>query len=322
MKQKYLENLKPEELELIKGLLVPDNVGTRDSVDVLPKPIADEVVKQIREKNIARQIFKVYTLDKDSLTIPTWANDNTNVYQVSAAGGNASGITEQSPSAGSVVLQPGKIAAKSYLTFDDLRDSSLALIDLLVENLAESVARAEERGLLVGEKDRASAVATKVVDGLFTIADSAAKCNNTKITFTSATEYAIANAIAEGIKDLGLYGRGELILICSPEFAFRLKTDKRMFLDVSGFNPIKDGKLPRAFGVSIYETTYAPAYKAVLVPRDEPRIGVGRNMELKSDDEIEYDRRLFVLMHKYDMVLPHQTSSKCDAIIELEDLNT
>ena len=297
-------------------LFSPDSTG--DSY--LPKVLADEIVKEVYERNIARQLFRAITVPGKNLSIPSVAYDDDNIYQVGRGVGGSAIVTanELEYTTSAVVMTPGKLAAKAEVANDDINDSSLDVVDLILEAFGTAFARAEEKAIMsTTAQDAASATFTSIVEGLFYSCDPA-RTNTTEVTIAAATDYATTDGISEGIKELGVYARDEVILICSDKFAHYLRTDRGVKNDVFGTSQVvQKGSLPKIYGVSVYSTSYAPDDTAILIPRTEPLIGQGRGVQIKRKDDIERDSQLFVCFERFDFKLRHITSSKYDAIVKI-----
>jgi len=293
----------------------------------LPKPIADEIIKEIYEKNICRQLFRTITVPGKTLSVPSVAYDDDNIYQV-GTGVGASSITvgdELEYTTSAVVLKPGKLAAKAEVANDDINDVNLDVVDLILEAFGVAFARAEEKAILSATVQNASSSTfTDIVSGLFYWATDAMK-NTTTVSVDASSDYGMSDGISLGIKELGVYGRDEVILICSDKFAHYLRTDRGLKNDVYGSaTNVQKGILPKIYGISVYSSSYVDAIdadKAILVPKNEPLIGQGRGIQIKRKDEIERDSQLFVAFERFDFQMRHLTNSKSDAIVRL-DLET
>jgi len=293
----------------------------------LPKPIADEIIKEIYEKNICRQLFRTITVPGKTLSVPSVAYDDDNIYQV-GTGVGASSLTvgnELEYTTSAVVLKPGKLAAKAEVANDDINDVNLDVVDLILEAFGVAFARAEEKAILSATvKNASSSTFTDIVSGLFYWATDSLK-NTTTVSVDASSDYGMSDGISLGIKELGVYGRDEVILICSDKFAHYLRTDRGLKNDVYGSaTNVQKGILPKIYGISVYSSSYVDAIdadKAILVPKNEPLIGQGRGIQIKRKDEIERDSQLFVAFERFDFQMRHLTNSKSHAIVRL-DLET
>jgi len=311
--------------EFLKGLLVPDSTGGSPSMD-LPKPIADEVIKKIEETNWMRKIFKVQTVPARTLTIPVVAYDYDHVVQ--AVVGSAPVVaSDTAPAVTAIVLEPGKLAAKGSLQIDDIDDSSLDVVDMLLENFAIAFGRAEERAMVLGtERDRSKTAILSIFLGLYTIAADHSTTN--AVTYTPATSYSVADAISEAIKELGLYGRDkrDLVLLVSTDFAHYLRKDRSLAQDYMGQGAaIARGDLPRIYGVEILETSYLDGQGqgsnlacGILLPKSEAIIGDRRKLKIKPDDDPANDAVDYYAYESVDFQLKHRTGSNYDGIVLID----
>jgi HK97 family phage major capsid protein len=304
-------------------LYVDDSTGE----NYLPKPIADEIIKEVYERNIARQLFRTINVPGKTLSIPSVAYDDENIYQVGTGVGTSDAIGDDDTkqleySTSAVVLKPGKLAAKAEVPNDDINDANLDVVGLILEAFGEAFARAEEKAMLSATaQDASSSSYTSIVEGLFYSATDAQK-NTDTITINASNDYGMSDGISEGIKELGVHARGDVILICSDKFAHYLRTDRGVKNDVFGSAGIvQNGILPKIYGVSVYSSSYVDAIdpnKAILIPKSEPLIGQGRGMQIRRKEDIERDSQIFIAFERFDFTLRHMTNSKYDAIVRLD----
>jgi len=324
MKQKFLDALMTKTaMSSDSDLFVDDSTGE----SYLPKPIADEIIKEVYERNIARQLFRSINVPGKTLSIPSVAYDDEHIYQIGTGVGTSDAIGDDDDkqleySTSAVVLKPGKLAAKAEVANDDINDSNLDVVGLILDAFAVAFARAEEKAILSDSaQDSSSSTYTKIVEGLFYSATDAKK-NTTTVTINASTDYGVTDGISEGIKNLGVHARDEIILICSDKFAHQLRTDRGVKNDVFGSAAVvQNGVLPKIYGVTVYSSNYVDgvdADKAILLPRKEPLIGQGRGIQIRRKEDIERDSQIFVCFERFDFKLRHVTNSKYDAIVRLD----
>jgi HK97 family phage major capsid protein len=310
--------------DFLKGLLVPDNTSGAANT-VLPKPIADEIIKKIEETNWCRKIFRTIYVPGRTLTIPTANFDYTNV-KLAQVGATPPARTELTTAAGSIVLEPGKLVAKGSLAVDDIDDSSLDIIDLLMENFGILFGRAEERAMLLGterKRDGADDNYLKIFEGLYTIASS--KSVHSPVTYSSSTDYAVSDAISEAVKELGVYGRdkNDLVLLVSPDFAHNLRKDRSLANDYMGTGAaIMRGDQPKVWGIDVVETTYLDGSGtacAVLLPKSEAIVGDRRKLKVVPEANPANDAIDYYCYESVDFQLRHKTGDDYDAIILIDE---
>ena len=327
LKKAFLKTMLQKTAMASSSDLFVDDSVTADS-NYLPKPISDEIIKEVYAKNIARQLFRKIPVNGKNLTLPSVSYDDDNIYQVGAGVGTDTVVGDDDSkqleySTTSVVLQPGKLAAKAEVANDDISDSNLDVVDLILEAFGTAFAKAEEVAMLSATaQDATSSTYSKVVEGLFYSAADAQKATDT-VTINASTDYGITDGISEGIKNLGVYARDEIILICSDKFAHYLRTDRGVKNDVFGAaGVVQNGVLPKIYGVTVFSSNYVDsvdANKAILLPRLEPIIGQGRGMQIKRKDDIERDSQVFVCFERFDFKLRHKNaSSKYLGIVRLD----
>lgn len=313
--------------DFLKGLLVPDNT-TATAAD-LPKPIADEIIKKIEETNWCRKVFRTITVPGRSLTIPIANFDYSNV-KLAQVGGTMPSMTNLTTSAGSIVLEPGKLVAKGALAIDDIDDSSLEIIDLLMENFGILFGRAEERAMILGDgrvRDGSDTTYTKIFEGLYYIAVN--KSSTSAVSYDPSTSYAVSDAISSAMKELGVYGRdkSDLVLFVSPAFAHYLRKDRSFANDYMGAGAaIQSGKIPKVWGIEVIESVYLDGQGegsnkacAILVPKSEPVIGDRRKMKIVPDDDPANDAINYYCYESIDFQLRHKTGSDYDAIVFIDE---
>jgi HK97 family phage major capsid protein len=324
LRKKFIQSLMQKTaMASDTNLFVDDDTGS----NYLPKPIADEIIKEVYERNLARQLFRTINVPGKNLTIPSVAYDDENIYQVGTGVGTSDVVGDDDSkqleySTSAVVLTPGKLAAKAEVANDDINDSSLMVVDLILEAFGTAFARAEEKALLSNTaQNSASSSYTSIVEGLFYSAQDANK-NTDTVSIAADTDYAMTDGISEGIKNLGVHARGDVILICSDKFAHQLRTDRGVKNDVFGSaQVVQKGTLPKIYGVEIYSSSYVDdidSNKAILLPKSEPLIGQGRGIQIRRKEDIERDSQIFVCFERFDFTLRHMTSGKWDAICRLD----
>jgi len=317
-----------EKRNFLKGFLVPDNTGGSPTM-TLPKPIADEVIKKIEEINWMRKVFRTVNVPARTLTVPTVNYDLDNVKQA-AVGGAPTGLSNTTPSVGSIVLEPGKLAAKGALQVDDIDDSSLDVVDMLLENFAIAFGRAEERAMILGnERNRAVTDPLKIFLGLYEIA--ANNASTTPVTYDPSTAYAVVDAVSEAIKELGVYGRnkGDLILVVSSTMADYFRKDKSLRYNMLGdAGVVKTGSLPRVFGIEVVETTYLDGQgegsnkaAGILVPKSEFVIGARRQFKVTPDADPENDAINYYAYESVDFQGLHKTGANYDAVVLIDQVS-
>lgn len=304
---------------LQKALLVPDET-TPPADAYLPKPIADELIKQIVEKNYMRKVFASRNIPRRTLTVPIMDYELDKVHQV-ALGAGVDDTKKTIQSYRAIVLETGKLAAYSEVEIDDIDDSSMDVVDDLMENFALAFARVEEKAMLAGtDRDRTSPDPLKIFKGIYTIAADPAVCATTPVEYDATKDFALSDAIADAIKELGLFGQnGNLVLFCGNGFANKLRKDRAFRGDMGG-TVIKDGKLPVVWGVTLYETSYLPTDEAVLMPKNEAVIGQGRGYKVVRDDDLKNDKIIFVAFERLDFQLRHKRKAddKYEALVLIQ----
>ena len=287
---------------------------------VLPKPIADEIVKYITEINWCRQIFRTIIMPKKTLDLPVITSGRSSVGQGVYYTPSQIDITTKAqvgPKLHSIRLTAKKFMAYANVDEDDIEDATVDIVDLLMTSFAEAFAEAEEDAMLLGGMGAPAADSPRAAfDGLLKKALDASLIIDKAITGGSDDEVAgIEAALSLAIKKLGKYGRdkSKLIPFIDSGLAEALRRSKRL-VDLYKLIDVRkgvEGSVTSLYGVKVLESSYldgAIAGKtgvAILVPKDEPVIGDRRRIKIKTRELIEHDKKRFVLSERIDFNVRH-----------------
>lgn len=291
---------------------------------VLPKLIADEVIKYITEINWCRQLFRTIEMKNKTLDLPviTSGRDTVGkgVYYIPTQVDITDKTNQIGPKLHSVRLEAKKFMAYANVDEDDIEDATLDVVDLLLESFAEAFAEAEEQAMLIGDITYATADSPrKAFDGLLTLAKAASLVVDQALTLSGLEISGIEEAISLAIKKLGKYGRNKGNLICFVDsgIAEALRRSKRL-VNLYQYAGVREGTGPAGeqaatiYGVKILESSYLDGSVAgktgvgVLVPKDEPIIGDRRLIKIKSKELIEHDKRRYVISERLDFGVRHK----------------
>lgn len=240
---------------------IPDSVSVDNNY--LPKDVANKIIEEITAANIMRSYVETINVPHRSLSVPRINyGDTVNAYKVAYGVDVTSGNAETAFSTKATVLEPQLVVAFTKMLESDLETAGIDIANHVQRHLALTLARAEEKGMLIGEKGSGSSYST-MFDGVYTIAADSSKCAQTAITFTDSDS--IVDKLSDAIKGQGVYGedRNMLVLIAANTFANRLRKDDKITqvgtYNVSEKGVTRSGSLPLIHGVKIIESSVLEA---------------------------------------------------------------
>lgn len=285
----------------------------------LPAPLANEVIRYIREANIARRLIPSFKQNTRSWTKPKKANAGAAYYV-------QDGVT--APMTGFSTAQVTWVAKKlmSFTTLDEeaIEDSQPDVIEQVLLDFAEAVAEAEEMAFLSGDPDHTATAPTpdsattanwfvrdprKMFEGIFTIAAD---------TATAAAEVDAGAAVFDpdfvntALYNLGKYGRNKSRIVglvpCEQAANIRSNTNFKQ-ANVSGLSLASfitglgsagegEGIVTVIYGVPFYEAPHAPAGEVCMYNRSSPEIGDRRQIKMRTGEIIESDQRKYVVSER------------------------
>ena len=235
---------------------IPDSVS--EANNFLPKDISAKIVEEIVAANIMRQYVQRITVANRSMSIPRVNyGDTVNAYKIGYGTDVRTDRSETTFSSKATVLEPQLLAAFTNILEVDLDTAGLDLSNYIRKSLALTLARAEERGMLIGVKGSGTGYAT-MYDGVYTIA-AGAGCATAPQEYVD--EDSLVDKISDGIKAMGVYGedRGQLVLIASNSFANKLRKDEKIqqvgTYNVAELGVTRSGTLPLIHGVKVVESS-------------------------------------------------------------------
>jgi len=285
------------EPEALKALVSPE------AGDFIPEEYANEFIDLVREKNWTRDLFRTVTMPTATFYIPKITGD-ASVYFVST---EAQAPTESKPAfaaAGSVKLEAIKLMGYVQVSNETDEDSRIAMMPIIKTSMAESIARAEEEAIIMGQADGtfANDDPRKAFKGLVKIATEAGQ------VVVADNEDLIAT-IERARVQLGVHGRdvSQLILLVNPYTGSLIRQlDQVLTVDKYGAGAtIHKGEVGKVMGITVVEdfylpedatgkaVYYAPADPetglAVLVNKQSPIIGDRRKVKFDQDKVVSTD---------------------------------
>lgn len=288
------------------GITIPQDVQkallTGDTGDFIPEEYANEFIDLVREKNWTRGLFRTINMPTATFYIPKITGD-ASVFYVST---EASAPTESKPAfaaAGSVKLEAIKLMGYVQVSNETDEDSKIAMMPIIKNSMAESIAKAEEEAIINGQYvTYAASDPRSAFKGLLKLAADASQ----KVT---ADNTDLIKTIELARLKIGVHGRSvsDLVLMVNPFTASQLRQlEQVLTVDKYGAGAtILRGEVGKVMGITIVEayfmpednttsaTFYAPATAetgvALMVNKMSPIIGDRRKVKFDQDKVISTD---------------------------------
>jgi HK97 family phage prohead protease/HK97 family phage major capsid protein len=264
------------------------------------------LIRDIQAELVVAPLFTEMPMNTAQLTIPI-NPDRGSATWVSAAN-MADGSSKDRTGAEHTValtektLKTWKLAAKSYLTEETEEDTILALVPIMRQHLVEAHAAAIDNAFLIGDGvGKPKGLVTQAAGNSKAIATAAKADGSVKVT---------ALMIQQQRRELGLYGvdiKG-LKVVVSQDAYWDLIEDPE-WADVQQVRDAATklkGEVGNIYGMPvIVSNEYAAkavdtAYAVIVAPKNfvVPRL---RGVTLRSDFDIETDRRVFVATQRLNL---------------------
>jgi HK97 family phage major capsid protein len=280
-------------------------------------------MRDIQAELVIAPLFEEITMTSANLTIPinpgrgsaSWVDSTT--YGTDATSGNA--ITVQLTER---TLKTFKLAAKAYLTEETEEDAIIAVLPILRGHLVEAHAAAIDTAFLRG-------TGTGQPKGLITQA-AAVGAAFTEVTTANAagTVRVTAKMILAARRKLGLYGinLNEVTLVISQDAYWDLLLDDQ-WADVQQVGQAAavklTGEVGNIYGMRVLVSNNFPAKAVnaafgVLVNTKNFVVPRLREVTVKTDMDIEKDRRVFVATQRLNLEpLIEQTAGNGKGIVQI-----
>jgi HK97 family phage major capsid protein len=300
------------------GITVEKALVTSDEGDFIPKEYADEFINLVREKNWCRQLFTAIKMTAATMYIPKVTGD-ANVYYVST---EVVAPTESKPTyaaAGSVKLEAKKLMGYCQVSNESDEDAKIAMMPLIKESFAASIAKAEEEAMVVGKYVVFAAASDRrnAFNGLLKLAVDAAQ--------TVAYATSLIATIEAARRKLGVHGRDvkDLVLMVNSYTASALRQlEQVLTIDKYGAQAtILSGEVGKVMGITIIENAYIPldntneaslyspgvANKgvALLVNKKYPIIGDKRQVKFDQDKVVSTDSIEIAISERIGFTVQH-----------------
>ena len=274
-----------------------------DTGDFIPEEYANEFIELVREKNWIRGLFRTINMPSAVFYIPKITGDSS-VFYVST---EVTAPAESKPAfaaAGSVKLEAIKLMGYVQVSNETDEDSRIAMMPIIKNSMAESMAKAEEEAILLGRFDAGYSAndPRNAFDGILKIATDAGQ----SIVADNAD---LIKTIENARLKLAVHGRSvtDLVFMVNPYTGSQLRQLSQV-LTVDKYGPgatVLKGEVGKVMGITIVEayylpedvtnpaSFYAPAVAsqgvAVMVNKQSPIIGDRRKIKFDQDKVIATD---------------------------------
>lgn len=294
---------------------IPDNVS--DANNFLPKEVSAKIIEEIVAANVVRQYVQTLNVAGRSLSIPRILyGDSVNAYKVAYGVDVRDGNTEAAFATRAVVLEPQLLVSFTTLLESDLDTAGVDLSNYIRKTLAMTIARAEEKSMLIGVEGSGSGYLS-LFDGIYTIANDSGKCAQTPVTFGDSDD--LVDKIGDAIKDMGVYGedRGQLVLFAANTFANNLRKSGKIqqvgTYNVAETGVTRTGSLPLIHGIKVVESSVLEAKNggncAVLARVDGGMLGQRGQIIFRRKSFEEKFSVLLIMAEVIDFIWALQNSS-------------
>lgn len=324
MKESFLNLLKADNLGR-----VPDVVPAHDDQDkYLPKEIASQIITQLLEANVMRQLFPSITVPvaQRNLTIPAILY-GTNTVRTIGYGEDITDGSEQTFSTKSIVVSPRLLVTYVDMIDDDLESAGVDVARVIRDTMTKRLAESEERAMLFGVYNAASGAYANIFNGIYTIA-AGSSCAVSPVTYGSSDK--LSFKVMDAIKAMGVYGNNasNMVIVCSRTFGNKLRQEDVVYNQAfrADSNVLKTGTLPPIAGINVIESTHLDEKEAgevaVLVRKDACITADRKRIFFRTDDipekfstrlimaeELDFKAQLINASDKFQgLVLIHKAS--------------
>lgn len=277
------------------------------SSDAYETIFSTNLIRDIQARLVVAPLFTEMMLEAAQITIPV--NPGRQNANWVAAGAMADGSDksrtgdEISVALTERTMKTFKLAAKTFLTEETQEDTILSLVPILRQHLVEAHVNEMDRAFLVGDGNGKPA-------GLVTQATAAGVVHTGAATADGSTKVT-ALELASARRKLGLYGinTSDLKIIISQEAYWDLILDPEWadVQQVTAANATKlNGEVGNVYGMPVIVSDQFAARAAstaygVIVNASNFVVPRQRGMTLRSDFDVELDRRVFVATQRVNL---------------------
>lgn len=273
------------------------------SSDEYETVFSTNLIRDIQDRLVLAPLFDEIMMNSAHLTIPI-NPDRSSASWVDASdfGTDASAGNEITVTLTEKTLQTFKLAAKTYITEETQEDAILPLIPLLRSHLVEAHAKAIDTSFISGS-------GSGQPKGLVTQSVAAGSQSDTTATHTGTVKVT-AKMILQARRNLGKYGisMNEVALVISQDAYWDLLEDDE-WADVQQVGTVAtklNGEVGNIYGMPVIVSDNFPAKTAtaafgILVNRSNFIVARQRGATVRSDFDVEKDRRVFVATQRLNL---------------------
>lgn len=303
-----VKNIKIEQtkhFESVKAVNASSSIQV--SSDAYETIFSTNLIRDIQAALVVAPLFSEMMLDAAQITIPINPNRQNANWVAAAAMADGSdpartggeitvALTERT-------LKTYKLAAKSYLTEETEEDTIISLVPILRQHLVEAHAAEMDRAFLVG-------TGVGMPEGLVTKATSAgAVLTGAAKADGSVRVTALELASARRLLDLYGINTSELVFVISQDAYWDLILDPEWadVQQVTAANATKlNGEVGNVYGIRVLVSNHFDAKAVstaygVLVNAKNFVVPRQRGVTLRSDFDVELDRRVFVATQRVNL---------------------
>ena len=269
------------------------------------------LIRDIQAELVVAPLFDEIVMNSKQMTMPI-NPDRKNASWVDAGdyGTNSSTGNTLSVALTERTLKTFKLAAKTFLTEETDEDAIIALVPLLRQHLVEAHANEIDRAFLIGD-------GSAKPKGLVTQA-TAAGAVQTSTAKGDGSVLVTAKEIIKARRKLGLYGINlrDIALVISQDAYWDLILDDNWadVQQVGNASTKLNGEVGNIYGMPVLVSNQFPAKAAdaafgVMVNKNNFMVARQRGATVRTDFDVEKDRRIFVATQRLNLEPLIETSA-------------
>jgi len=269
------------------------------------------LIRDIQAELVVAPLFDEIVMNSKQMTMPI-NPDRKNASWVDAVDYGTNGSTGSALSVALTerTLKTFKLAAKTFLTEETDEDAIIALVPLLRQHLVEAHANEIDRAFLVGD-------GSAKPKGLVTQA-TAAGAVQTSTAKGDGSVLVTAKEIIKARRKLGLYGINlrDIALVISQDAYWDLILDDNWadVQQVGNASTKLNGEVGNIYGMPVLVSNQFPAKAAdaafgVMVNKNNFMVARQRGATVRTDFDVEKDRRIFVATQRLNLEPLIETSA-------------
>ena len=284
-------------MEKSGGQHVPTTVGGGNANLFWEEQFATGILDQLQDILKVAPLFTGITMPSSTYRLPVNPRNAVQAAWVTTANqrGAASTGTAADHQLEDIVMIAKKLAAKTYVGYEEEEDAIIPILPFIRENLVRRMAEAKDESLLLGTT---SGLATSA-DGISGLLDFA-----TPVESVIAASGVVTVAALRGMRAaMGIHGlnQGELVYIVSTEVYYDLLEDSTFQTvdKVANMATLLTGEVGKIGSIPVVVSDRFPAKAndavfAALVYRKNYILGELRGMMTETDKDIEQQKNIIV----------------------------